>query len=83
MRYKSKNVQQKTDEAKKMAGLIKRLRKFDSEKRPHGQRIVALRSLAEAVGDESPMVHYHWLKTGQVPNLKVPLLDAFLSKGGY
>lgn len=72
-----------TDEQKKMAGLIKRLKKFAAAPRAHGELKTAEDELALATKMESRTGYHHWLLTGRVPNLRVPLLDAFLTTKGY
>ncbi len=83
MRYKAQRTKQATDEAKKMAGLIKRLKTWRDAIRAEGDIVNKEKALAAAVMTKTYSSYHHWILTGHVPNVRVPLLDEFLSKGGF
>ncbi len=80
---KKRYTAQATDEAKKMAGLVKRLKKWREAIRAKGGIVEAEEALAKAVATRVRTSYHHWILTGYVPNVRVPLLDEFLTKGGY
>ncbi len=72
-----------TDEQKKMAGLIKRLKAFAKERRVHGDLVKVEQEMADVLKMKSRTAYHHYLATGRVPNYRVEGLDAFLTGKGY